>query len=141
MGFYSTLIEKFLTRTAIYRSSHRKISIFAITQEGLVQSGSSSNSTEILMRLNCVENFMTIGLFFQKLSCKRTDTLTDSRVYSLFEYTKRKTSAVHYRSPHFYSSRTEAIFEKRTSAVYSSHSHGLGKLFLETRDRSGDENG
>src|SRR3984957_17400794 len=101
MGFYSTLIEKFLTRTAIYRSSHRKkISIFAITQEGLVQSGSSSNSTEILMRLNCVENFMTIGLFFQKLSCKRTDgrpagrpagrpdTLTDSRVYSLFEYTK-----------------------------------------------------
>ena len=37
-----------------------KISIFAITQEGPVQSGSSSNSTETLMRLNCVENFITI---------------------------------------------------------------------------------
>ena len=67
------------------------MSSFEITQEGIVQSGSSSNSAEILLRLNCVENFIVIGLSFQKLSCKRpdsrTDTLIDSRVCELFEYT------------------------------------------------------
>ena len=67
------------------------MSSFSITQEGLVKSGSSSNSTETLLRLNCVENFIVIGLSFQKLSCKRPDsrigTLIDSRVYELFEYT------------------------------------------------------
>ena len=82
-------------KAGIGRFSHRrpqgKMSSFSITQEGLVQSGSSSNSTKTLLRLNCVENFIVIGLSFQKLSCKRPDirtgTLTDSRVYSLFEYT------------------------------------------------------
>jgi hypothetical protein len=34
------------------------------------------------------KNFTTIGLSFEELSCKRSDTLTDSIVYSLFEYTK-----------------------------------------------------
>ena len=67
------------------------MSSLEITQEGLVQSGSSSKSTDTLLRLNCVENVILIGLSFQKLSCKRPDirtgTLTDSRVYSLFEYT------------------------------------------------------
>ena len=82
-------------KASIGRFSHRrpqgKMSSFSITQEGLVQSGSSSNSTETLLRLNCVENFIVIGLSFQKLSCKRPDsrigTLIDSRVYELFEYT------------------------------------------------------
>ncbi len=36
---------------------------------------------------------MTIGLAFQELSCKRPDTLTDSIVYSLFEYTTKGFSA------------------------------------------------
>ena len=37
-----------------------------INREGLVRSGSSSNSTETLMRLNSVENFITIWLSFRK---------------------------------------------------------------------------
>jgi hypothetical protein len=48
------------------------------------------------MRQIYVQNFNSIGLVFQELSCKRpagrtdgrTATLTDFRVYSLFEYTK-----------------------------------------------------
>ena len=50
-------------------------------------------------------------------------------------------SAVHYHFPHFYSSRTEANFEKQTSDVHSSHSHGLGKLFRAMRGCSAEENG
>ena len=44
------------------------------------------------MRQFCVQNFSTIGCSCEELSCirpdGRTDTLTDSIVYSLFEYTK-----------------------------------------------------
>ena len=45
------------------------------------------------MRLNCVENFITIRLSFRKLSCKRPDGRTYRpilEVYSLFEYTKNE---------------------------------------------------
>ncbi len=64
------------------------ITFFAINQEGVDQSFSSSNSTEISMRRFYARNFITIGLAFEALSCKRPDILTDSRVCSLFEYTK-----------------------------------------------------
>jgi len=68
------------------------MTIFSITQPFLDGSFSSSNSTEILMRQFCVQDFSTIGCSCEELSCKRpagrTDTLTDSIVYSLFEYTK-----------------------------------------------------
>jgi hypothetical protein len=69
-----------------------KMTIFSITQPFLDGSFSSSNSTEILMRQFCAQNFSSIECNCEELSCKRTDgrtdTLTDSRVYSLFEYTK-----------------------------------------------------
>src|SRR5271155_5396691 len=71
------------------------MTIFSITQPFLDGSFSSSNSTEILMRQFCAQNFSSIECNCEELSCKRTDgrtagrtdTLTDSRVYSLFEYT------------------------------------------------------
>ncbi len=66
----------------------RIIKFFAINQEGVDQSFSSSNSTEISMRRFYAQNFITIGLALEELSCKRPAILTDSRVYSLFEYTK-----------------------------------------------------
>jgi len=40
-------------------------------------SSPSSNSTEIYMRLNSVQNFMTIGISIRELSCKRTDGHAD----------------------------------------------------------------
>ena len=43
------------------------------------------------MRKFCAQNFSSIECNCEELSCKRTDapdTLTDSRVYSLSEYTK-----------------------------------------------------
>jgi hypothetical protein len=65
---------------------------FAITQEGMNQFFSSSNSTEISIRRFYAQNFVTVGLALEELSCKRptgrTDIMTDSVVYSLFEYTK-----------------------------------------------------
>ena len=65
---------------------------FAIVQQILDESFLSSNSTEILVRPFYGQNFITIGWPFEELSCKRPDgrpdTLTDFRVYSLFEYTK-----------------------------------------------------
>ncbi len=61
---------------------------FAIIQECGDQSFSSLNSAEILIRRFYVQNFITIGLTFEELSCIRPDTLTDSIVSSLFEYTK-----------------------------------------------------
>jgi hypothetical protein len=39
---------------------------------------------------------MIIGSYSQELSCIRTDTLTDSIVYSLFEYTKKRKSIKYY---------------------------------------------
>jgi len=65
------------------------ITFFAITQEGVGQSFSSLKSTEISIRRFYAQNFITIGLTFEELSCKRTATLADSIVSSLFEYTKR----------------------------------------------------
>jgi hypothetical protein len=66
---------------------------FAIIQECGDQSFSSLNSAEILIRRFYVQNFITIGLTFEELLCKRTDgrtdTLADSIVSSLFEYTKK----------------------------------------------------
>ncbi len=59
------------------------------------------------MRQFCVQNFSSIGCNCEELSCKRTDgtdTLTDSRVYSLFGYTKMiqyKPFGVRYGSVHF----------------------------------------
>ncbi len=68
-----------------------KITFFAITHEGVDQSFSSSNSTDISMRRFYTQNFITIGLAFEELSSKRPagrpDILTDSRVYSLSQYT------------------------------------------------------
>jgi hypothetical protein len=64
-------------------------SFFALTQEGVDQSFSSSNSTEILIRRFYAQNFITIGLVFEELSCIRPDGHTD-RFYSLlFEYKKK----------------------------------------------------
>jgi hypothetical protein len=42
---------------------------FAITQEGVDQSFSSLNSTEISIRRFYVQNFITTGLTFEELSC------------------------------------------------------------------------
>ncbi len=66
------------------------IIFFAITQEGVDQSFASSNSADISIRRFYVQNFITIGLAFEELSCIRPITLTDSIVYSLFEYTKMR---------------------------------------------------
>ncbi len=52
------------------------MTFFAIARPFLDQSFWSSNSTEILMRQFCVQNFMTIGWAFQELSCKRPDGRT-----------------------------------------------------------------
>ncbi len=45
------------------------ITFFAVTQEGVDQSFSSSNSTEISMRRFYTQNFITIGLALEELSC------------------------------------------------------------------------
>ena len=66
------------------------MTIFSTTQPFLDGFFSSSNSTEILMRQFCTQNFSSIERNCEELSCKRTDTLTHSRVYPLFEYTKRR---------------------------------------------------
>ncbi len=42
------------------------ITFFAITQEGVDQSFSSSNSAEISIRRFYVQNFITIGLAFEE---------------------------------------------------------------------------
>lgn len=55
-----------------YRKPQGTISIFAITLEQFSQSFLSSNSAEIMLRLDCIENFIMIGLSLQKLSCKWT---------------------------------------------------------------------
>ena len=46
------------------------------------------------MRQFCVQNFITIGSPLKQLSCKRPDTLTDSIVSELFEYTKNQSENV-----------------------------------------------
>ncbi len=58
-----------------------KMTIFSINQPFLDESFSSSNSTEILV---IVKSYRVHG---------RPDTLTDSRVYSLFEHTKNEGAA------------------------------------------------
>ncbi len=45
------------------------ITFFVITHEGVDHSFSSSNSTEISMRWFYAQNFITIGLVFEELSC------------------------------------------------------------------------
>jgi hypothetical protein len=50
--------------------------IFSITHPFLDGSFSSSNSTEILMRQFCVQNFITVGGSCEELSCKRPDSRT-----------------------------------------------------------------
>ncbi len=45
------------------------ITFFSINQEGVGQSFSSSNSTEISMRRFYAQNFITIGLALEELSC------------------------------------------------------------------------
>ncbi len=61
------------------------IRFFAITQEGVDQSFSSSNSTEISIRRFNAQNFITIGLPFVELSCIRTAGHTD-RFYSVLTF-------------------------------------------------------
>jgi hypothetical protein len=79
----------FLWETSWNRPT-RIITFFGITQEGADQSFSSSNSTEILIRRFYAQNFITIGLALEGNRANgRTDILIDSRVYSLFQYTKR----------------------------------------------------
>lgn len=82
----------FFEKRSLYPSSGMvwlKMTIFSITQPFLDGSFSSSNLTEISMRLNCVENFITIWLSFRKLSCKRpAGHWPIIVVYSLFEYTE-----------------------------------------------------
>jgi len=62
-----------------------KITLFAITQEGVDQSFSSSNSTEISIRRFYAQNFITIGLTFEELSCKWPAEHTD-RFYSVLTF-------------------------------------------------------
>ncbi len=80
--------KKVFTKTGWGQSEHTKaqeiITFLARTKEVLGQ----SFSTEISIRRFYAQNLITIGSYFRELSCKRPDTLTDSRVYSLFEYTK-----------------------------------------------------
>ena len=72
------------------------------------------------MRQFCAQNFSSIECNFEELSCKRPATLTDSRVYSLFEYTKtgtKKSRSSAERSTSFYSefnadSEYVILFEK-----------------------------
>jgi hypothetical protein len=52
------------------------ITFLAVTRKGMDQSFSSSNSTEISIRRFYVQNFITIGLTFEELSCKRLDGRT-----------------------------------------------------------------
>ena len=66
------------------------MTIFPMTQQFADESCSSSNLDEISMGQSCVQNFILIRLPFPELSCKRPDTLIDSRVYSLFQDTMRK---------------------------------------------------
>jgi hypothetical protein len=61
------------------------ITFFAINQEGVDRSFSSSNSTEISMRRFYAQNFISIGLALQALSCKRTAGHTD-RFYSVLTF-------------------------------------------------------
>ncbi len=53
------------------------ITFFAINQEGVNQSFSSSNSTEISMRRFYAQNFIAIGLALEELSCERPAGHTD----------------------------------------------------------------
>jgi hypothetical protein len=53
------------------------MTMFSITQPFLGGSFSSSNSTEILLRQFCVQNFSLIGCSCEELLCKRTDGHTD----------------------------------------------------------------
>jgi hypothetical protein len=57
------------------------MTIFSITQPFLDGSFSSSNSTEILMRQFCAQNFSSIGCNCEELSCKRTDGRTAGRTH------------------------------------------------------------
>ena len=78
------------------------MTIFSITQPFLDGSFSSSNSTEILMRQFCAQNFSSIERNCEALSCKRTDTLGDYKVYSLFEYTKTKFNGCSKKNGHLF---------------------------------------
>jgi hypothetical protein len=62
------------TYVFFWEELHGIITFFAIIQEGVDQSFSSSNSTEISIRWFYVQNVITIGLTFEELSCKRTDS-------------------------------------------------------------------
>ncbi len=61
------------------------ITFFGIAQEGVDQSFSSSNSTEVSIRRFYAQNFITIGLAFEELSCKWTAGHTD-RFYSVLTF-------------------------------------------------------
>ncbi len=117
------------------------MTFFAITRPFLDQSFSSSNSTEILMRQFCVENFMTIGWTFQELSCKRPDGRPARRThwpilecthflstqYSLFEYTKRELLW------HITSKSQTSIYRRDNSYVFSK----LSKIEIRIEKESG----
>ena len=94
MGFYSTLIEKFLTRTAIYRSSHRKT---IGNNEYFCNNSGRASPIRLIFELDrdidetklCRKFHHDLTLLSKVivLTAGRPDILTDSRVYSLFEYT------------------------------------------------------
>ena len=76
---------------------------------------------------------MTIGLFLQNLSCKRTngwtDILTDSRVYSLFEYTK--SILLHFaRLDEFYVDNFQFLKSKKHLYLYSMETDVDHHLFV-----------
>ena len=81
---------------------------------------------------------MTIGLFLQNLSCKRTDgrtnTLTDSRVYSLFEYTNfeyTKSILLHFaRLDEFYVDDFQFLKSKKQLYLYSMETDVDHHLFV-----------
>jgi hypothetical protein len=67
-----------------------------INDDNFLDSSVISRQIILIFELNrdidetfCVQSFSSIGCNCEELSCKRPDTLTDSIVYSLIEYTKR----------------------------------------------------
>ena len=71
--------------TILIDLSRKMMTIFAIILPFPDESCSSSNSGKISMRRFCMQNFISIELFYPESSPKRPDTLTDSIVCSLFE--------------------------------------------------------
>ena len=91
-GFFLIIRENVFIKVGTDQYFHKKaqeiMTFFAITQEDLDQSFSSSNSNEIFMRQFYVQNFITIEWPLRVIVYMAGQTRRPILVYSLFEYTK-----------------------------------------------------